>query len=131
MVRAGSPSEIESAFTVLSQKKADALSIEADPFLLARRVQTALLAAQLSLPTIYPHRENAEAGGLISYGTDLSEGYRQIGMYAGRVLKGESPANLPVMQVTKFELVINKSTAKSLGLAIPNDLLAIADEVID
>jgi putative tryptophan/tyrosine transport system substrate-binding protein len=129
--RAGTVQEIDAAFGQFTQQKVGAVSVEADPFLLARRDQLAAQAAQHRLPTIYPHRENAEAGGLISYGTHLSDAYHQIGVYAGRILKGEQPANLPVMQVSKFELVINHKTAQALDLAVPPDLLTIADEVIE
>jgi putative ABC transport system substrate-binding protein len=128
---AGTARDIDAAFTHFVGQKAGAISVEADPFLLARREQIAAQAALHSLPAIYPHRENAEVGGLVSYGTSLSDAYRQIGVYTGRVLKGERPANLPVMQVTKFELIINMKTAKTLGLVVPPDVLSIADEVIE
>jgi putative ABC transport system substrate-binding protein len=131
VVGASTESEIDAAFDQLAQQKVSALSVEADPYLLARRDQLAARATRASLPAIYPHRENAEAGGLISYGTDLSDAYRQIGIYAGRVLNGERPGNLPVMQITKFELVINMKTAKALQLAIPPDLLSLADQIIE
>jgi putative tryptophan/tyrosine transport system substrate-binding protein len=131
LAHAGTSREIDAAFAHFVEQRAGAISVEADPFLLARREQLAAQAARYSLPTIYPHRENAEVGGLISYGTDLIDAYRQIGIYAGRVLKGEQPADLPVMQVSKFELLINMKTAKTLGLEIPPNLLALADEVIE
>jgi putative ABC transport system substrate-binding protein len=129
--RAGSAEEIDAAFEQFTRQRVGAVSVEADPFLLARRDQLAVQAAQHRLPAIYPHRENAEAGGLVSYGTTLSDAYRQIGVYTGRILKGAQPANLPVMQVSRFELVINHKTARALGLALPPDLLTIADEVIE
>jgi putative ABC transport system substrate-binding protein len=128
---AGTAEEIDAAFAHFAGQKVAAISVEADPFLLARREQLAARAARYALPAIYPHRENAEAGGLLSYGTTLSEAYRQIGVYTGRILKGEQPADLPVMQVSKFELVINLKTARTLGLSVPPDLLTLADEVIE
>jgi putative ABC transport system substrate-binding protein len=127
----GTAADIETSFAHFVQHKVDAIAVEPDPFMLARRDRLAAQAARHSLPAIYPHRENVEAGGLISYGTDLVDAYRQIGLYAGRVLKGEQPANLPIMQVTKFELLINMKTAKTLGITVPPTLLAIADEVIE
>jgi putative ABC transport system substrate-binding protein len=124
-------SDIEASFARFVQQKAGAVAVEPDSFILARREQVAAEAARYSLPAIYPHRENVEAGGLVSYGTDLFDAYRQIGIYAGRLLKGEQPATLPVMQVTKFELLINMKTAKMLDLVVPANVLAIADEVIE
>ena len=131
VVEGGSEGDIDAAFNQLKQQKVEAISVEADPFLLARRNQIVANAAQLSLPAIYPHREYVEAGGLVSYGTDMLDAYRQIGVYAGRVLMGEHLGNLPVLQVTKFELLINSKAAKSLSLVIPSDVLTLADQVIE
>ena len=127
----GAASDISPAFAHFVGQKARAISIEPDPFLLASREEITAAVAQHGLPAIYPHREYVETGGLISYGTNLPEAYRQIGIYAGRILKGELPANLPVMQATKFELVINTKAAKDLKVAIPPGVLALADEVIE
>ena len=103
----------------------------ADPFLIGMRTQLVTLASRLSLPTMFDQRATAESGGLMSYGISISDGYRQAGVYVGRILKGEVPADLPVIQATKFDFVINMKTAKSLGLTIPPGILAIADEVIE
>jgi putative ABC transport system substrate-binding protein len=128
---AGAAQDIDPVFARFIDQKARAISVEPDPFLLARREQIVAAATQQALPTIYPHREYVDAGGLMSYGTNLPEAYRQIGVYAGRILKGEQPANLPVIQATKFELVINTKIAKELGIALPPGVLALADEVIE
>lgn len=128
---AGAAQDIGPAVARFVEQKARAISVEPDPFLLARREQISAAAAQHALPAIYPHREYVDVGGLMSYGTNLPEAYRQIGIYAGRILKGELPANLPVMQATKFELVINMKAAKTLGIDLPPGVLALADEVIE
>jgi len=131
VVEGGSEGDIDAAFNQLKLQKVEAISVEADPFLLARRYQIVAKAAQLSLPAIYPHREYVEAGGLVSYGTDMLDAYRHIGVYVGRILSGEQVGNLPVLQVTKFEMLINLKTAKSLNLTIPPDVITLADQVIE
>jgi putative ABC transport system substrate-binding protein len=123
--------EIDAAFASLTQKRAEALVVGLSAMFISRRVQMTTLAAQHRLPTIYSLRDFVEAGGLMSYGASYTEQARQIGIYTGRILKGEKPADLPVLQPTKFEFVINLKTAKALGLAIPSGVLAIADEVIE
>jgi putative ABC transport system substrate-binding protein len=105
--------------------------IIADPFFNSRRDQLVAYSARHKIPTMYEFREFAAAGGLITYGTNLAEAYRQVGLYTGRILKGENPANLPVVQSAKFEMVINMKTAKALGLAVPNSMQLLADEVIE
>ena len=123
--------EIDAAFTTLVSDHADALLVGPDTFFVSRRVQIAILAARHLVPAIFTIPDYAEAGGLISYGTDVSESIRQQGVYVGRILKGTKPADLPVVQSTKFELVINLRTAKALGIDVPPTLLARADEVIE
>ena len=115
----------------MNQQRAEALVVSTSPFFVTRAKLIASLAGRYRLPTIYPRREFAEAGGLMSYGYDVADGYRRLGGYAGRILKGEKAGDLPVFQPTKFELVINLKTAKTLGLTIPPGILALADEVIE
>jgi putative tryptophan/tyrosine transport system substrate-binding protein len=127
----GSDRDIENAFATLVQRGAGAALIGAGPFLTSHRQQLVALAARSRLPTMYPLREYIAAGGLISYGASITEAYRQAGVYAGQILKGEKPTDLPVMQSTKFEFVLNLKTAKTLDLKVPPALIALADEVIE
>jgi len=127
---ASTPSEIEPAFAILVGQRIGSLLVDNDPLFFNQRDQIAALAARHALPAIYHSRENVEVGGLMSYGASFADAYRLAGTYAGRILKGEKAADLPVQQSTKVELVINLETAKSLGLTIPETLLATADEVI-
>jgi putative ABC transport system substrate-binding protein len=131
IVRANAESEFDAAFSTAVQRKAGAILVCASPFFNSRRQQLVVLAARHGLPAIYEWRDFAEAGGLMSYGTSLAEAYRQAGVYAGRVLKGTKPADLPVVQVTRFEFVINLSTAKALGIEVPPTLSARADDIIE
>jgi putative ABC transport system substrate-binding protein len=131
VLNASTESEINAAFASLEQRRPDAFLVLSGPVLQVHAKLIAALAARLAVPAIYPRREYADAGGLMSYGYDIADGYRQMGIYAGRILKGDKPANLPVFQPTRFQFVINLKTARALGLTIPPGILAIADEVIE
>ena len=131
VVNASNSREIDAAFENFARERPDALFVSPDPFFRSRRMQLTHLATRHAIPATYALRDYAEAGGLMSYGAGLTDAYRQIGTYAGRILKGAKPADLPVVQSSKFELVINHQTARMLGLTVPPSLLAVADEVIE
>jgi len=131
ILKVSSLTEIEAAFAAIMQSRAGAAVIGSDPVFLDNRRQLVMLAARHAIPAIYEWRDYAEDGGLMSYGTSLAEGYRQVGIYTGRILKGEKPADLPVIQSAKVELVVNLKTAKTLALDFPLSLLGRADEVIE
>jgi putative tryptophan/tyrosine transport system substrate-binding protein len=129
--KASTRSEIEAAFATLVRDRAEALYVAGDVFFTSRRVQLATLAASYRIPASYPSREAVEAGGLMGYATDRADMFRQVGIYTGQILKGAKPADLPVLQSTKFEFVINLQTARALGLEVPNSIQSLADEVIE
>src|SRR5262249_262651 len=131
VVNASTSREIEAAFATIAQDRADPLFVAPDPFFNDRRVQFAALATHYRIPAAYGQREIVEAGGLMSYGTNLLDNYRQVGAYTGQILKGANPADLPVLQSTKFEFVINAQAARLLGIEVPNALQLLADEVIE
>jgi putative ABC transport system substrate-binding protein len=130
-LRASTDREIESAFETIATQRIRALAVTADPFFDTRREKLVALAARNAVPTMYHFREYVLAGGLVSYGIDASDGYRLVGVYTGRVLKGVKPEELPIMQATKFQLVFNLKTAKALGIKISDNLLSLADEVVE
>jgi len=131
VVRASTPGEIDGVFARLAHERPDALFVGTGPFFSGRRLQLAHWTTRIAIPTTYELRQFAEVGGLMSYGASVTEAWRQVGIYAGRILKGAKPADLPVLQSTKLELVINHQTARIIGLTVPPSLLSIADEVID
>ena len=131
VLEANSSREIDVVFATLVQERSDALFVTTSPFFLSRRLQLAHLATRHAVPAVYALRDYAEVGGLISYGASLTDAMRQVGVYCGRILKGAKPADLPVMQSSKFELVINAQSARTIGITVPPTLLATADEVIE
>jgi putative ABC transport system substrate-binding protein len=131
MLNASTIGEIDAAFTVLARERPDALFVGPDGFFASRRVQFAILAARDRIPAAYSNRTYVAAGGLMSYGTDLTDVHHHVGVYTGSILKGAKPADLPVMQSTKFEFSINLQAARALGLDVPPTLLALADEVVE
>ena len=131
ILNASTIGEIHAAFATLARERPDALFVTGDAFFVSRRVQLATLTTHNRIPAVYSIRDHVAAGGLMSYGTDLADMFHQVGFYTGAILKGAKPADLPVLQTTKFEFVINRTTAKELGLTIPASVLSIADEVIE
>ena len=131
IVNASSERDFDMAFATLAQQRADALLIAGNALFTGQRDRLVTLVARFALPTIYPLREFVVAGGMMSYGASLADAYRQVGVYTGRILRGEKPADLPVTLPTKFELVMNLKTVKTLGLTVPDKLLVAADEVIE
>jgi putative ABC transport system substrate-binding protein len=131
ILNASAIGEIDAAFATLARERPDALFVTGDAFFVSRRAQFITLTARERIPAAYAVRDYVEAGGLMSYGTDLADAFHQVGVYTGSILKGAKPADLPVLQSTKFEFVINRTTAKALGLTIPAGVLSIADEVIE
>jgi putative ABC transport system substrate-binding protein len=131
VLNASTSDEINAAFATFVRKRPDALFVVGDAFFTSRRVQLVNLTTYHRLPAIFPNRESTEIGGLMSYGSNITDAWRQVGAYTGRILKGAKPADLPVVQASKFELVINAETARMLGLTVPPMLLARADEVIE
>ena len=131
IINARSIGEIDAAFTTFTHERPDALFVAADGFLSSRRGQFATLTARDRIPAAYANRDDVTAGGLMSYGTDLSDMFHQVSVYTGKILKGAKPANMPVLQSTKFEFVLNLKTAKDLGIDVPPAVLSIADEVIE
>jgi putative ABC transport system substrate-binding protein len=131
VLNAGTSREIDAAFAMLARERPDALFVAGDAFFTSRRVQLATLAAHDRIPAAYGQRDYVAAGGLMSYGTNFADTFRQVGVYTGSILKGTKPADLPVVQSTKFEFVINLLTARTLGIEVPPTLLALADEVIE
>jgi len=131
VLRAGTEREIDAAFATMAQRGGGVLDVSVDPFFVERRDHIVALAASYAIPAMYPLRDFAVAGGLMSYGTDFADSYRQAGIYTGRIVKGEKPADLPVQRSTKFEFVINLKTAKALGLSVPNSMQLLADKVIE
>lgn len=131
MMTARDAGEIDTVFANLANHGVDALLVAADPFFNSRRNQIVALAARIAMPAIYEWREYVAAGGLMSYGTVIADLYRHVGRYTGRVLRGEKPADMPILQPTKFEFVLNLAAARALGLKVPDTLLAQADDVIE
>ena len=131
VLRASTSREIEAAFAGFARERPDALFVGVDPFFTSRRVQLANLAARHAVPMISSAREVTNVGGLMSYGANIADAFREVGVYAGRILKGAKPADLPVVQASRLELVINTATARMLGVTVPDKLLATADEVIE
>ena len=131
LLNASTSREIDAAFAALVRERADALLVSTDTFLSGRRVQLVNLATRHAIPAAFPNRESTEIGGLMSYASNIADAWRQVGIYTGRILKGAKPAELPVVQSSKIELVVNAETARMLGLTVPPSLLSIADEVIE